>query len=206
MRVERWCGVAAALAGAAWVAACLAQNALPEGCIGDACATHPMRGDSPLVNVLLGSALMLLAVAGVGLLLLSGPAARRTLLARAAAGSSAAGMLLLVAAGVASSVDNTWNGMPALVVPGIVLLALGLVLVGVLVLRSGVLPWWTAALLVVTTAVLPFGNFETTPRTWMFVPFGLAWLVAGVLLLVSAPSEGRRSPAARPPQPGPTTG
>ena len=206
MRVERWCGTAAAVAGAAWVAGCLVQNTLPEGCIGDACDTHPMRGDSTLANVLLGTALILLAVAGTGLLALAGPTARATRLARTALGATAVGVLLLVAAGVVSSVDNTWNGMPALVIPGIVLLALGLVLIGFVVLASGVLPVWAAVLLVVTTAVLPFGNFETTPRTWMFVPFGLAWLVAGVLLLVSAPSEDRRSPAAPPPQPDPTTG
>ena len=94
-------------------------------------------------------------------------------------------ILLGVAFVVSTFVDNDWNGMPGLVVPGIVLVATGLVLVAWAVLRAGVLPRWTALLLVASAVLLPFAN-EQTSRILLAVPFGLCWMVAGAVLLRGA--------------------
>ena len=91
-------------------------------------------------------------------------------------------LILLVSALLVASQDPDWEGMPGLVVPGIVLLAIALVSLGYHVLRAGVLPRAVAALLIVTACLLPFAN-EQTSRILLAIPFGLAWVVAGVALL-----------------------
>ena len=44
------------------------------------------------------------------------------------------------------------------------------------------LPTWVAALMLVTVVLLPFSN-EQTSRILLAVPFGLAWMLAGAVLL-----------------------
>ena len=100
-----------------------------------------------------------------------------------AGAAGAAGLALLLAAAVTSTfVDNDWAGMPGLVVTGVALLALGLVLLSVVVVRGHVLPTALSATLLATVVLLPFAN-EQTSRILLAVPFGLTWLGAGVLLL-----------------------
>ena len=142
-----------------------------------------MRGSSPVATTLFVVAGLMLAVSGVGLLVLArqrSPLGRLAVLAAAAGGL---GLLLLAAAGVVSTwVDNEWNGMPGLVVPGILLLAVGLVLVATVIIRRRVVPIWTAALLLGSALLLPFAN-EQTSRILLAVPFGLAWILFGLSLL-----------------------
>jgi hypothetical protein len=184
-RLTRVTGVCSVVGGLAWAAACLVHNSLPQGCIDEGCAARTMRGSSPLDGLLFVVAGLMLAASGLGLLLLAraGSGLGRTGIAAGAAG--AAGCLLLGAALVVSTfVDNNWNGMPGLGVPGVLLLAVGLVLVAVVVLRARVLPAWCAALLLTTALPLPFAN-EQTSRILLAVPFGLCWMAAGVALLRS---------------------
>jgi len=175
-------GLCSMVGGLAWVAGCFVHNSLPQGCIDQGCVGHAMRGSSPADTVLYLVAGLMLATSSLGLLLLARATSGlgRTGIAAGVAGG--AGCLLLGAASVA--IDNNWSGMPGLVVPGVLLLAVGLVLVAWVVLRARVLPTWTALLLLATALLVPFAN-EQTSRILLAVPFGLTWLVAGAGLLRS---------------------
>lgn len=175
-------GVCSAIGGASWVAACFVHNSLPQGCIGDECADSPMRGSTPVATTLFDVAGLMLAVSGIGLLVIAHRRRRLGRLGALAGTTGALGLLLLAAAAVMSTVDNDWNGMPGLVIPGIVLLAVGLVLVAAVVHRARVVPTWVATLMLGTAALLPFAN-EQTSRILLAVPFGVAWLTVAVTLL-----------------------
>jgi hypothetical protein len=182
VRVRTLVGACSAIGGGAWVAACFVHNSLPQGCIDEQCGDRPMRGATPLDSTLFGVAGVMLAASGIGLLLLAGRSRPLGRLGALAGTTAAVGLLLLAAAGVVSAVDNEWNGMPGLVIPGILLLAVGLVLVAAIVLRARIVPAALAALLLVSALLLPFAN-EQTSRILLAVPFGLVWLALGVTLL-----------------------
>ena len=155
MVTRRLAGTCSVIGGASWTAACFVHNALPQGCVGDECVDRPLRGSTP-----------------VGLTLVL-----------AAAMSGGLGLVLLGAAGAVSmAIDSDWDGMPGLVVPGVLLLTVGLLLVAAAVVRAGVVPVWVSSLLVATALLLPFAN-EQTSRILLTVPFGLCWLGLGVELL-----------------------
>jgi hypothetical protein len=91
-------------------------------------------------------------------------------------------LVLLLSALLVASQNSDWDGMPGLVVPGVVLLAIALVSLGLHVLMAGVLPRTVAASLIVTALLLPLAN-EQTSRILLAIPFGLAWVAAGIALL-----------------------
>ena len=188
-RVDRVTGLCSVVGGAAWVAGCLVHNSLPQGCIDAGCTDGAvMRGSSPAEVALLVMAGLLLAVSSLGLLVLA-RTARGGDLGRPGAASGVAGgagLLLLGAAGIVAAFDGNWSGMPGLVVPGVLFLALGLALLAWVVFRAGVLPTWLCALLLATVLVLPFAN-EQTSRILLAVPFGLAWMVTGVVVAARRP-------------------
>ena len=195
MRTTRITGLASLVGGAAWTAGCVVHNTLPQGCIDQGCVGHAMRGSSPAADALFVLAGLMLAVSGGGLLLLARARSGLGRAGTAGAAAGAIGCLLLASAFVVSVfIDNNWNGMPGLVVPGVALVAIGLVLVAVAVLRAGVLPTWSAVLLLVSAVVLPFAN-EQTSRILLAVPFGLCWMVAGAVLLrgTGQPDQPARS-------------
>ena len=125
----------------------------------------------------------MLAVSGVGLLLLTrrhGGLGRTGLVAVLIGGLGGA---LLLAAGIVSGfINGDWSGMPGLVVPGVVLVAVGAALLGWVVFRTRLLPTWSALLLLCTALLLPLVN-EQTSRILLAVPFGVAWFIAGVTLM-----------------------
>ena len=170
------------LGGAAWVGMCFVQNTLPQGCIGDECLERPMRGSSDLASLLSVVAGVLLAASVAGFVVMSRRRGQWGRSSRLGVAAVAAGFLFLLAAGVMTVVDGNWEGMPGLVVPGVLLLAIGLLLVAWMVLRARVLPTWVAMLMLVTVLLLPFSN-EQTSRILLAVPFGLAWMLAGAVLL-----------------------
>ncbi|HEX5088681.1 MAG TPA: hypothetical protein VFV89_12795 [Nocardioides sp.] len=187
-------GISSAIGGVAWVVACFVHNSLPQGCIDEQCADRTMRGSSPVATTLFVMAGLMLAISGIGLLLLTHQRRPVGRLGALAATTAALGLLLLGAAAVMSAVDNDWNGMPGLVIPGIFLLAVGLVLVAWVVLRARVVPTSLAALLVVTALLLPFAN-EQTSRILLAVPFGITWLVLGLVLLRDPGRRRSRPPS-----------
>ncbi len=172
------------LGGAVWAGTCFAQNALPQGCIGDECLERPMRDSSDLASLLSVVAGLLLAASVTGFVVMSRRRGQWGRSSRLGVVAVAAGFLFLLAAGVMTLVDGDWEGMPGLVVPGVLLLAIGLLLVAWMVLRARVLPTWVAVLMLVTVLLLPFSN-EQTSRILLAVPFGLAWMLAGAVLLRS---------------------
>ena len=194
--LSRTAGLASIVGGAAWVAACLVHNAQPQGCIDDGCVGHAMRDGGPVDGALFVVAGLMLAVSGVCLLLLVRSASRlgRTGVVAGVAGSC--GCALLAAALVVSTVNSDWNGMPGLVVPGVTLLAVGLVLVAVVVLRAQVLPTWSALVLLATALLVPFANEQTSRILWA-VPFGLAWAAAGTTLVLHEAQPAAPQPAGR---------
>jgi hypothetical protein len=179
-------GICSVLGGAAWTTACFVHNSLPQGCIGDTCGGRPLRGSSPAGVALVAVAGVILVVSCVGLLLLARRSRGLGRVGVAAGLVGAAGIALLAAAGVVSTVvDGSWAGMPALVVPGVLLLGVGLALTAWVVLRARILPVPLSLSLLATALLLPFAN-EQTSRVLLAVPFGVAWLAAGVLLLARA--------------------
>lgn len=126
----------------------------------------------------------MLVVSGLGMLMLTrrvGALGRLGILGMLTGGL---GCVLLAAAVIISGfINSEWNGMPGLVVPGVLLLAVGAFLLVWVVYRVRLLPNWVALLLLGTALLVPFAN-EQTSRILLAVPFGVAWLVAGVTLFV----------------------
>lgn len=198
-QLQRLTGACCALAGAAWVAACLVHNTLPQGCIGDACAGGPpLRGETPVDLSLFALAGLSLAAGLAGLLVIARRRRDRAGAAVVAGLVCAAGLALLLTAGVVATLVEDWAGMPGLVVPGLGLLVLGLVLVGVVLLRARVVPVPLSVAVLATAALLPFAN-EQTSRILLAVPFGLALLAVGAHLLRVPTAEGAARATARRP-------
>ena len=150
-----------------------------------------MRGDSTTAVALFLVAGVMLAISAIGMLLLARRVGGLGPIGAAALSAGGLGCALLIVAGIISGfVDNDWGGMPALVVPGVVLLAVGAALLGWVALRVNLLPMWVSLTLVGTALLLPFAN-EQTSRILLAVPFGAAWVVAGVVLALPRASPGR---------------
>ena len=183
MKVARLTGICSVIGGASWTAACFVHNSLPQGCIDEGCVDRTMRGSTPVALVLFVLAGLMLACAGLGLLRLTRERTGLGKLGVAAAAAGGVGLLLLAAASAVSTfVDNDWDGMPGLVVPGILLLAASLVLVAAVVIRARLVPVGLSSPLLATALLLPLAN-EQTSRILLAVPFGLCWLGLGVELL-----------------------
>ena len=119
---------------------------------------------------------LMLVASGTGLL---GMIRRQGRLSRAAVvGATLAlvGLCLLTVAVTVQAVffpDGDFDLMPFLVGPGVLLLAAGLAAVGWTVLRSGVLPRWAGASLLVGAVLILAAN-EQTDAVLLAVPFGIA--------------------------------
>jgi hypothetical protein len=189
-------GIASVIGGISWAVGCLVHNSLPQGCIEDACPSgQALRGTSPVADALIVVATVMLVVSGAGMLLVvrrAGGGGRTGAVAALVGGLACAFLLAAVVSGL---FVEDWSGMPALVVPGVALLTVGAALIGWVVFRSKLLPTWAALVLLGTALLLPLAN-EQTSRILLAVPFGMAWCLAGVTLVVqSAPTAPR---AARP--------
>jgi hypothetical protein len=182
VNVTRVTAASSIIGGVSWVLACFVHNSLPQGCIDEGCLDATMRGSSPLDNTLFGLAGLMLAVSGLGLLAMARRRAPLGKLGVLAASAGALGLVLLASSAVVSTFDNNWEGMPGLVVPGILLLAVGLVLVAAMIIQRRVVPFWSAAFMMATAILLPFAN-EQTSRILLAVPFGVAWAVFGLSLM-----------------------
>ena len=192
-RLSGWCCVGG---GSALVAVTLLHASLPEGCIGDDCLTHEMRGTAAGEGLLALVSTLLLAVAAVTLVVL---ARRRRPLGKVgvAALVCAAGALALVVAVTVVTVavsDVPW--MPFLVIPALVLFVAAAVLVGVAVLRARLVPTWLAVAVIVTASMLVVVN-EQTALVLLAVPFGTVCVMLGVNLLLRGGAGRDEQPSRR---------
>lgn len=189
-------GVTAVVGGVAWVATCLSLANLPRGCVGDECLTRSMREWSMTATVLAAVASALVVASAAGLLAIVW---RRIGLGSVGRVAIAAGCLavgLLLGAGLASWLAPLWSEdkMPLFVVPGVALAAVAIALTAWVVLRSSLLPRWLAVMLAIC-AVAMLGANEQTDSILFAAPLGLAWAVAGLVLI-----RGASQPAAAQPE------
>jgi hypothetical protein len=176
----RGSAVASITGGLLLIASSVYRSTLPRGCIDEECLTQPERGDTPLGTLLAMAAALLLVAAGIGLI---GQLQRSRRLGRLGVVGVVLVVLGLVAlggGGVATAMyGSDFEAMPAFVIPGVVLVALGMVVLAMTLLRSRYLPAWASAPLLVGSALLLLVN-EQTARVLFAVPFGLSWIVVGL--------------------------
>ncbi len=174
--MSRTAGAAALIGGSAWVVAIVMHALQPSGCVGDECLVRPQREATTGTSWLM----VLAAVAMVAFLV-----ALMTLLARtgelgwtgiAGVATCGLGIATLAVMALPTFRDQTRP------LPGLVAVAVGLMLVGWTVLRSDVVPTWTGLGLLGGVLLLA-GVGEQNSRVLFALPFGVAWLVAGVVLV-----------------------
>ncbi len=194
--LARYAGACAVLGGSAWVAACALHASQPSGCVGDGCELAPMRDATSMTSLLFAASGVLLLLSGAGLVALirrRGRLAWPGVLGSAASVGGAAVLILAVALQ-----ELLFTGdfalMPALVLPGIVLLALGSALLAWNISRSRVLPRWSATGLLLGAVLLPGAN-EQTAAVLLAVPFGVAWIATGAAVVVRSrqPAQPQRT-------------
>ena len=186
----RWAGAGSMLGGTLWIIATAIHASKPVGCVGDECATRSMRETSAVEGALTGAALLLFAAAALALVALVRRTDRFGAPARTGAVLGLGGMAVLIAAGLiqALAFDGDFPLMPYFVIPGVAALIVGILLLTTTVIRSGVLPRWAAAsLLIGSVAMMAFN--EQTNAAWFGVPFGLGWMAVGLALWRTEPQD-----------------
>ncbi|MFD4422394.1 hypothetical protein ACFWN7_12955 [Agromyces sp. NPDC058484] len=155
----------------------------PSGCAGAECDVRPMRTATTVVSILAPVAALLILIGLGGLTLLARRAGRRRALATSGLICAGAGVVILFSAGVIQAFffagDFPW--MPFFVLPGMLCVIVGVVLLGVFILRSGVLPRWLGILLAVSGALLLLAN-EQFVTVLLAMPFGLTMAVVGLFM------------------------
>jgi hypothetical protein len=193
----RWAGLAAMLGGALSVVSAVVIASMPRGCIGDECASQQMR-DTGVAGALLMLALLLVVVGAAGLVIRARNAGRFGRLGRTGAVVGAVGVALPVIGSLIQGVlyDGDYPLMPYFVIPGVLALVVGFVLLGLAVLRAGVLPRWATALLIVGTLAM-LGFNDQNAQALMAIPFGIAWVAVGYVLWSGESETARRSARVR---------
>ncbi len=190
-------GLSAMLGGALWIVATLIHASKPRGCIAEECAFRNMREGGALDGILTLLSVVLLAVGAAGLVTLVRRYGRFGRAGKAGVLIGAAGAALLAIATLAQAIffSGDFALMPYLVVPGLLALVVGFLLLGIAILRAGVLPRWVAALVIVG-ALFMLGTNEQTARVLLTIPFGVAWVAVGYALWSGAGAPSGQ-PAAR---------
>ncbi len=169
-------GASALVGGLAWVVAVVVHALQPEGCVGDQCLLRPQReatsGTSWLM-VLAAAALVAFLTVVLVLLARTGELGWTGVTGVAAC---VLGIATLAVMALPTLRDQTRP------LPGLVAVAAGLALVGWTVLRSNVVPTWTGLGLLVGVLLLGGVN-EQNSRVLLALPFGIAWLVTGAVLV-----------------------
>jgi hypothetical protein len=183
----RWAGAAAMLGGVLCVLAAILHNLEPVGCIGMDCETTALRSATGFVPVAAAAASLLILVGVAGLALLAQRSGQHLKLANAGLVAAAVGFILLFTGGLiqAAFFAGDFPGMPYFVIPGLLAVIAGFLMIGMVILRSGVLPRWLGIFFVVSTAALLAAN-EQTPAVLLAIPFGLAMVAAGYYMWAGA--------------------
>jgi hypothetical protein len=178
----RWSGLAAMLGGALFVVSAVVIASMPRGCIGDECASRPMR-ETGVAGALLTLALLLVVIGAAGLVIRARDAGRLGRLGKTGIVLGAVGAALPVVGSLIQGVlfDGDYPLMPLFVIPGVLALVVGFVLLGLAVLQAKVLPPWAAVLLIVGTLAM-LGFNDQNARALMAIPNGIAWVAVGYVL------------------------
>jgi hypothetical protein len=179
----RLSGLAAMLGGVMLTVHAIGVSTMPRGCIGDAeCAIRPMRETGGL-EIFFVLALPLILAGMAGLALRARQTGRFGRLGWTGVVAGVFGVATLVGAILAQAVffGGDFSLMPFFVISGGLALIAGFALVGMAVLRTGVLPLWTSVLLVASTFAM-LGFNDQNARVLLGVPFALAWVAAGYIL------------------------
>lgn len=196
----RWAGASAMLGGALWVVGAFLHSLEPTGCIGLECDTRAMRNTTGIVALAGFAASVLLMVGVVGLMLLAWRSGHYTKLATTGMILVAIGLVTMLTAGLIQALffSGDFPGMPYIVIPALLGLVVGLLLIGIFILRSGVLPRWLGIFFIVASGALVAGN-EQTAAVLLFIPVGLAMMAAGYLMwaqrtqYTTAPARGLKA-------------
>ncbi len=181
-RLMQWGGAAAGVGGLLWIAHAVLVARMPKGCIADACMTRPMRDSTAAAPVFL-AAVLLIGIGVAALVRRSRAAGRFGRLGRIARGCAATGIAVLIAALLVQSIffRGDFPLMPTFVIPARLALVVGFLLLGITILRSGVLPRWTTALLIIG-ALAMLGVNDQNEQILLAIPFGLAWMAVEYVL------------------------
>jgi hypothetical protein len=184
------------LGGVLWIAGAVLTALKPEGCIGDACALpgRSMRQSGALEAALSLAAVLLIAVGAVGVVLRARESGRLGTAGRIGLVLGLAGAALLLTGGLAQALlfGGDFAYMPLVVLPGVAALVVGFLLLGVAVLRAGVVPRWAGVLLVVGALAL-LGFNDQNAQVLLAIPFGLAWIAIGTALWSGAGAPPARA-------------
>jgi hypothetical protein len=193
----RWSGLAAMLGGALFVVSAVVIASMPRGCIGDECASRPMR-ETGVAGALLMLALLLVVIGAAGLVIRVRDAGRLGSLGKTGIVLGAVGAALPVIGSLIQGIlfDGDYPLMPYFVIPGVLALVVGFVLLGLAVLQAKVLPRWTAVLLIVGTLAM-LGFNDQNARALMAIPNGIAWVAVGYVLWSGRGEEARQPARAR---------
>lgn len=184
-RIVQWSGLLLMLGGALWVAWVIVHAFQPLGCVADECDLpgRSMREGSPLGSALTIAAVLALAVGVFGLVRHARALGRFGRIGSVGLIASGTGVVTVIVASLVQSLffNNDFWAMPYFVIPAALALVTGCVLLGVAILRSGLLPRWAAALLIIGTLAL-LGMNEQNGQILLAIPFGLAWIAVGYVL------------------------
>jgi len=186
------------LGGMLWIIGAVIHASKPRGCVAEECAFRPMRESGALDGILTLLSLLLFAVGVMGLVILARSAGRFGKMGKAGVVIGAAGVALLVISGLIQGIvfGGDFPLMPYFVIPGLLALVVGLVLLGVAILRSRVLPRWAAALLIIGALAMLAAN-EQTARVLLTIPLGVAWIAVGYVLWSENNTLDRRTASVR---------
>jgi len=182
------------LGGALFVVSAVVIASMPRGCIGDECASRPMR-ETGAAGALLTLALLLVVIGAAGLVIRARDAGRLGALGKTGIVIGAVGAALPVFGSLIQGIlfEGDYPYMPYFVIPGVLALVVGFVLLGLAVLRARVLPRWAGVLLIVGTLAM-LGFNDQNALALMAIPNGIGWAAVGYVLW-SGRGEGGREPA-----------
>jgi hypothetical protein len=184
LNLIRWSGLAAILGGLLWIAGAIQTGFKPRGCMGDECAFMPLRESGPIDIVLLYVAMLLLAVGVAGLVVHTRNAGRFGRLGWIGLVASVVGVAVVIISDLVGAVFFGGDDIPLrpfFVIPAGLVLLVGILLLGITILRARVLPLWVAVLFVVGTLAM-LGVNDQNAQVFLAIPFGIAWVAVGYVL------------------------
>ncbi len=180
----RWSGLVAMLGGILLIVAVVAIASRPVGCIATECDLpgRSMRDWDTFAPLFL-TAMLLNTIGLAGLAMRARGAGRLGTLGRIGLPMAIIGVGLLAVGGLLQELVFAGNFplMPVFVIPGLLALVVGVLLVGLAILRAQVLPRWAAALLIVGALAL-LGFNDQNSRVLLAIPFGVACMTVGYVL------------------------